>query len=101
MMDKSMMASALDRARLACWPVGDLEFVVESRRQGEIEKWFVVRPHREVASQYRARGFAVSRSSRLVVQAQTLEPVGVLALDVPPPAHPPAGYNPYFDVPPT
>jgi len=96
-----MTASALDRARLACWAVGDLEFVVESRREGEIEKWFVVRPHREVATQYRARGVALSRSSRIVVEARTLEPVGVLALNVPPPAQPSAGYNPYFDVPPT
>ncbi len=92
---------ALDRERLACWPMGDLEFVVESLRHGRVEKWFVLRPHREVASQYRAKGLELPRGCRIVVEAGTLAPVGVLASDVPPPARPPAGYNPYFDVPPT
>ena len=96
-----MNPSTLDLERTACWPVGDLEFVVESRRHGRTEKWFVVRPHREVATEYRARGVALSRGARIVIKARTLEPVGVLPSDVPPPAPPPAGYNPYFDVPPT
>jgi hypothetical protein len=96
-----MTASALDRERLACWPMGDLEFVVETLRRGRVEKWFVLRPHRELATEYRAKGVALPRGCRLVVEAQTLKPVGVLASDIPPPARPPAGYNPYFDVPPT
>ena len=96
-----MNVPVLDRERTACWPVGDLEFIVESRHHGRTEKWFVVRPHREVASAFRARGLAMSRGARVVVQARTLEPIGVLASEVPPPAPPAAGYNPYFDVPPT
>jgi hypothetical protein len=93
--------TALDQERLACWPMGNLEFVVESLRRGRVERWFVLRPHREIATQYRARGMALPHGSRLVVEARTLAPVGVLASEVPPPARPPAGFNPYFDVPPT
>ena len=93
-----MTEPALDRERLACWPMGDLEFVVERLRGGRVEKWFVLRPHREVASQYRARGMELPRGCRIVVEAQTLAPVGFLDSAVPPPAKPSAGYNPYFDV---
>jgi hypothetical protein len=96
-----MIASTLDRERLACWPMGDLEFVVESLRRGRVQRWFVLRPHRELATQYRSRGVTLPRGCRIVVEARTLEPVGVLESDVPPPAGPPAGFNPYFDVPPT
>jgi hypothetical protein len=90
-----MIAPTFVRERLACWPIGDLEFIVESFRRGRLRKWFVLRPHRDVAAQYASRGF------RIVVEARTLEPVGVLESDVPPPAHLPAGFNPYFDVPPS
>jgi len=81
--------------------MGDLEFVVETLRHGHIDKWFVLRPHREVASHYRAKGLELPRGCRIVVEARTLAPVGVLDSDVPPPARAAAGYNPYFDVPPT
>ena len=97
-----MTPPGLERERLACWPIGDLEFVVESRNGGRVEKWFVLRPHRDsLAKNDRAHGIALPRGSRIVVEALTLEPVGVLPSDVPPPAHPATGYNPYFDVPPT
>jgi len=95
-----MKASTLERERLACWPMGDLEYVVESLRRGRVQKWLVLRPRRELAMHYRARGVALVRGCRIVVEARTLEPVGVLESDVPPPARPPAGFNPYFDVPP-
>lgn len=96
-----MIASALERERLACWPMGDLEFVVESLRRGRTERWFVLRPHRDPATPVGSRGVSLSRGARLVIEAQTLETVGVLDSEVPPPAQPPAGFNPYFDVPPT
>lgn len=96
-----MTAPALDRERLACLPIGDLEFVVESLRRGRIQTWFVLHPHREFATEYRAKGMWLPRGCRIVVESQTLEPVGVLAADVPPPARPATGYNPYFDVPPS
>ena len=96
-----MIASTLERERLACWPMGDLEFVVESLRRGRTERWFVLRPHRDPATQRASPGVAVPRGARLVVEAQTLETVGVLDSEVPPPAQPAAGFNPYFDVPPT
>ena len=96
-----MTASTLDRERVACWPMGVLEFVVESFRRGRSERWLVLRPHHNLEAQYRSRGSALPHGWRLVVEARTLEPVGVLASQVPPPAQPPAGFNPYFDVPPT
>jgi len=96
-----MTERVLDRERLACFPMGDIEFVVESLRRDRIDKWFVLRPHREFAMKYRAQGALLPPGSRIVVEAQTFEPVGVLAADIPPPARPAAGYNPYFDVPPT
>ena len=96
-----MISPTFERERLACWPIGDLEFIVESLRRGRLRKWFVLRPHRDVATQYRSRAGALPRGWRLVVEARTLEPIGVLESDVPPPARPPAGFNPYFDVPPS
>jgi len=96
-----MIASMLERERLACWPMGDLEFIVESLRRGRTERWLVLRPHRDPAAKSGFRGVAFPRGARLVVEARTLEPVGILDSEVPPPAQPSAGFNPYFDVPPT
>ena len=96
-----MIAPTFVRERLVCWPLGDLEFIVESFRRGRLRKWFVLRPHRDVAAKYASRGASLPRGSRIVVEARTLEPVGVLESDVPLPAHLPAGFNPYFDVPPS
>jgi hypothetical protein len=96
-----MSLSGLERERLACWPMGDLEFVVESRRRGRTERWLVLRPRRDPTTKSSSRGIALTQGARLVVEARTLETVGVLDSEVPPPAQPPAGFNPYFDVPPT
>lgn len=96
-----MTATTLERERAACSPLGILEFVVESFRRGRTERWFVLRPNRSFELQYRSRGRALPRGWRLVVEARTLEPVGVLASEIPPPGAGPAGFNPYFDVPPT
>jgi len=93
--------ATLDRERLACSPMGKLEYVVESRTNGTVEKWFVLRAHRELASIYRAKGMSVPPDGRIVVEANSLQPVGVLDSGIPPPTPHPAGFNPYFDVPPS
>ena len=87
-------------AEASCAPMGRLEYVVESRIRGDVETWFVVRPHKDLAQHYAAMGVMLSTDCRVVVEADSLRPVGVLEceLEVPPSA---AGYNPYFDLPPT
>ena len=82
-----------------CTTMGKLEYVVESRHDGETERWYVVRPGREMAPRYQAMGFALTPGCRVVVEAQSLRPVGVLEAELPE-VPPPFGYNPYFDLPP-
>jgi len=86
-------------ARSTCSPMGDLEYVIESRHHGNVETWFVVRPHHELADHYAALGVVLSPDCRVVVEAESLRPVGVLPENLPV-APSPAGFNPYFDVPP-
>ena len=79
--------------------MGRLEYVVESTHDGDVETWFVLRPYRELAQHCEALGVELSPECRVVVEAGSLRPVGVLVEDVPV-APSPAGFNPYFDLPP-
>ena len=79
--------------------MGRLEYVVESRHRGDVERWYIVRPHRDLAPLYQAMGVEITPDCRVVVEAESLRPVGVLA-EALPAAPSPAGYNPYFDLPP-
>jgi hypothetical protein len=79
--------------------MGRLEYVIETRRRDGVETWFVVRPHRGLARRYAAAGVDLAPGCRVVVDARSLRPLGVLAGLTPPPP-PAAGYNPYFDPPP-
>jgi hypothetical protein len=89
-----------DNAHAACAPIGRLEYVVESRHDGDVETWFVLRPHPDLAPQFESLGVALSPGCRVVVEARSLRPVGVLDSELPP-APLPAGFNPYFDLPST
>jgi len=91
------MTSSSGRATYAT--MGRLEYVVESTHNGDVETWFVLRPYRELARHYEALGVELSPDCRVVVEARSLRPVGVLNEDVPV-APSPAGFNPYFDLPP-
>ena len=85
-------------AATSCAPMGHLEYVVESRGRGEIETWFVVRPHQALARTYESLGVSLSPGCRVVVEAGSLRPVGVLPKSCP--VSPlSAGFNPYFDLP--
>ncbi len=87
---------AVDDSRAA---VAHVEYVVESRHHGDIERWLVVRPHDDVPQHFGTLGRPVSPACRVVVEEASLRPVGILCDDVPvAPSY--AGYNPYFDVPP-
>ena len=82
----------------SCAPMGRLEYVVESRCRDRLQRWFVVRPHVDLADRYEALGISLSPGCRVVIEAESMRPVGVLAKDVPEPP-PAAGYNPYYDPP--
>ena len=92
-----IMTSNSGRASYAT--MGRLEYVVESRHNGDVETWFVLRPYRELARHFEALGVDMSAACRVVVEAGSLRPVGALTEDVPV-APSPAGFNPYFDLPP-
>jgi len=78
--------------------MGRLEYVIESRHHGESERWFVMRTDSTCVSSYAELGFSVEPGSRIVVDAVSMRPVGVLEDNLPR-ATSPAGYNPYFDLP--
>jgi hypothetical protein len=86
-------------AATSCVPMGNLEYVIESRHHGSVETWFVVRPHQDLAQHYARLGVVLLPNCRVVVEAESLRPVGLLPGDVPV-APSPAGFNPYFDLPP-
>jgi hypothetical protein len=78
--------------------IGRLEYVIESRRGKLRERYYVMRADSASVHRYAELGLAVEPGSRVVLEAESLRPVGVL--DEPPtPATSPAGYNPYFDLP--
>jgi len=78
--------------------LGRVEYVVESRRQGARETWLVMRADRGAVPGYAQLGLHVSPGTRVVVEADTLRPVGILDREIPAPNRP-AGFNPYFDPP--
>jgi hypothetical protein len=76
--------------------LGRVEYVVESGRAGARETWLVMRADPQAVSGYARMGLDVAAGSRVVVDATSLRPIGVLDEDVP---NRPAGFNPYFDPP--
>ncbi|MEO8755562.1 MAG: hypothetical protein ABI624_23100 [Casimicrobiaceae bacterium] len=89
------MVQSIQAARARCEPMGRLEYVVESRHHGLLETWYVVRAH------HGSDGNAgIASGRRLVVEAESLRPLGVLDSELREVPDAPAGYNPYFDLPP-
>ncbi|MFO1312429.1 MAG: hypothetical protein U1F41_10250 [Burkholderiales bacterium] len=91
-------------ARLPACAIGDndafddsVEFVVQSTRGDEHETWLVMRADAGVAARYEGMGLTVGPGARVVVEAASMRPIGVIERP-PPPSHP-AGFNPYFDLP--
>jgi hypothetical protein len=95
---KAMLSTGQDYSA-SCAGMGRLEYVVESQTSVGAETWLVVRPEPASVSRYKDLGFSLSPGCRVVVEAQSMRPVGVLDSDLPEPP-PPCGYNPYFDLPP-
>lgn len=86
-------------AAATCSAMGRLEYVVESARDDAVQTWFVVRLERELFPRYRRMGIDTRPGCRLVVDAASLRPVGVLPPEMSPTPSP-NGFNPYFDLPP-
>jgi hypothetical protein len=81
-----MTTRPLDQARRACAPMGHLEYVVEARHKGRVEELFVLRPHPDLVPTYRANGVELPPGCRIVVDAYSLRPLGVLAGEAAPAA---------------
>ena len=90
-MSQSMKAAGAEK-------LGRVEFVVESARSDARETWLVMRADPEAVPRYAEMGLAVTEGSRVVVEAESLRPIGILTRGVSAPARP-AGFNPYFDPP--
>lgn len=74
-----------------------VEYVVESTRGDAHETWLVMRADAGIATRYGGMGLTVAPGARVVVEAASLRPIGVIERTLPP-SHP-AGFNPYFDLP--
>ena len=78
--------------------LGRIEFVVESRRNDTRETWLVMRADSSAVPRYAQLGLDVAPGARVVVEATSLRPIGVLEHEAAAPSRP-AGFNPYFDPP--
>ena len=88
----------MNQATNAGEAMGRLEYVIEKRCSDGSERFYVMRADSTCVRRYAELGVSVEPGSRVVVEADSLRPVGVL--DEPlPRATSPAGFNPYFDLP--
>ena len=78
--------------------LGRVEYVVERGLGGERETWLVMRASPDAVPRFADAGLTVVPGSRVVVEAASLRPIGVLDGARSPPSRP-AGFNPYFDPP--
>jgi hypothetical protein len=93
------MASMDARApKPAAERLGRVEYVVESDRSDAHETWLVMRADTGALPHYAQMGLSVTEGARVVVDASSLRPIGILERGAPPANHP-AGFNPYFDPP--
>lgn len=72
------MADRCTEFRHRCEPMGRLEFVIDSLHHDELETWLVLSPHGALSPLYAAHGLEVKPGCRVVVEANSLRPVGVL-----------------------
>jgi hypothetical protein len=78
--------------------LGRIEYVIESARSGTRATWLVMRADAGAIPSYAQMGLTVAPGARVVVDAASLQPIGVLDRALPAPSRP-AGFNPYFDPP--
>lgn len=95
------------QARASCKPMGELECIVQAAdAAGGVRALYVIVPDLALKAHYQRLGFEIEPGCRVLLDAAALLPLAVLRLSVrngtaTPPRRPgPAGFNPYFDVPP-
>lgn len=96
------------QARAACKPMGELEYIVQAAdASGRVRALYVIIPDLALKSHYQRLGFEIEAGCRVLLDAAALLPLAVLRLSArsgqgtPPCCAPAAGFNPYFDIPPT
>jgi len=97
--DSRRSASASEPIWLDFVPIHHLEYVVDGRRLGRAERWLVLRPHRAAAS--RPSEEEVRKRRRMFVVVRVAAMAEAAALNPPEAPSLSAGFNPYFDLPPT
>jgi hypothetical protein len=92
------------RARKACAPMGALHSIVVTvdahRRR---RTWYVIDPDPAVSAQYAALGLDLIPGCKVLVDAEVMRPTAILDFDPvsSEEARSSAGFNPYFDLPPS
>ena len=95
------------QARAACRPMGELEYIVHAAdTEGRTRAMYVVVPDLQLKPHYRRMGFEIEAGCRVLFDAEALVPIAVMRVcaragaSTPQRCDSPAGFNPYFDMPP-
>ena len=95
------------QARAACKPMGELEYIVNAAdARGRTRTLYVIVPDLTLKAHYLRLGFDVAPGCRVLLDAEALLPIAVLRMSersgngLPAQGHAPAGFNPYFELPP-
>jgi hypothetical protein len=93
------------RARQACAPMGALHSIVVTVDAHKRRRtWYIIDPDPAVSAQYAALGLDLIPGCKVLVDAELMRPTAILDFD---PAcssgdaRSAAGFNPYFDLPPS
>lgn len=93
------------RARQACAPMGSLHSIVVTVDAHKRRRtWYIIDPDPAVGAQYAALGLDLIPGCKVLVDAELMRPTAILDFDPAcssgdaPSA---AGFNPYFDLPPS
>jgi hypothetical protein len=92
------------RARQACAPMGALHSIVVTVDAHKRRRtWYVIDPDPAVGAQYAALGLDLIPGCKVLVDAELMRPTAILDFDPvsSDEAHSAAGFNPYFDLPPS
>lgn len=92
------------RARQACAPMGALHSIVVTVDAHKRRRtWYVIDPDPAVGAQYAALGLDVIPGCKVLVDAELMRPTAILDFDPvsSEEARSSAGFNPYFDLPPS
>jgi hypothetical protein len=94
-----------DRARQACAPMGSLHSIVVTVDASKRRRtWYIIDPDPAVGAQYAALGLDLFPGCKVLVDAELMRPTAIVDFnpvgcsgDAPSAA----GFNPYFDLPPS